>query len=166
MIETFSSNATLSWRVQVYPFPWIEDVLTNSAQRMHMFHPPMLRMGRYFLNLEYLFAKRAFDIMVSGIDLVIFSPIMVVALCICSKGGPALYKQCHPTNSGKRFNILKFRSMRVDAEKDGDARLELLSRTRNACQRLPFVSRPRATSQATQKRTENTTRPITSSRRL
>ena len=38
-------------------------------------------------------------------------------------GGPALYKQVRLTKNGKTFKIWKFRSMRVDAEKDGIARL-------------------------------------------
>ena len=37
--------------------------------------------------------------------------------------GPVLYKQIRLTKDGKQFKILKFRSMRVDAEKDGVARL-------------------------------------------
>ena len=37
--------------------------------------------------------------------------------------GPAFYKQVRLTKDGRRFEILKFRSMRVDAEKDGVARL-------------------------------------------
>ena len=38
-------------------------------------------------------------------------------------GGPALYRQVRLTRDGETFEILKFRSMRVDAEKDGVARL-------------------------------------------
>ena len=38
-------------------------------------------------------------------------------------GGPVFYKQVRLTKNGKLFNVLKFRSMRVDAEKDGKARL-------------------------------------------
>ena len=37
--------------------------------------------------------------------------------------GPAFYKQVRLTKDGRRFEILKFRSMRIDAEKDGVARL-------------------------------------------
>lgn len=56
--------------------------------------------------------------------IVIASPFMLVtAIAIKSDGGPALYKQKRLTKDGKEFNVLKFRSMRVDAEKDGVARL-------------------------------------------
>ena len=38
-------------------------------------------------------------------------------------GGPVLYKQVRCTTNGRQFRILKFRSMRMDAEEDGVARL-------------------------------------------
>ena len=38
-------------------------------------------------------------------------------------GGPVFYKQVRCTEGAKQFKILKFRSMKVDAEKDGKARL-------------------------------------------
>ena len=68
--------------------------------------------------------KRAMDIVLSLIALVITSPIfLVTAIAIKSDGGPAFYKQVRLTKDGKAFEIMKFRSMRVDAEKDGVARL-------------------------------------------
>ena len=111
--------------VQVYVIPRIGDVIMSGAEKMHMFHLPMLRVGRYNPNPEYLFVKRAFDILVSGLALIMLSPVMLaVAIAIkATDGGPAFYKQCRLTKDGKRFNVLKFRSMRVDAEKDGVARL-------------------------------------------
>ena len=111
--------------IRVYLIPRIGDVIMSGAERMHMFHLPMLRVGRYDPNPEYLFIKRAFDLFVSGLALVVLSPIMLsVGLAIkATDGGPAFYKQCRLTKDGKTFNVLKFRSMRVDAEKDGVARL-------------------------------------------
>ncbi len=111
--------------VQVYLIPRIGDVIMSGAERMHMFHLPMLRVGRYNPTPEYLFIKRAFDLVVSGLALVVLSPIMAaVAIAIkATDGGPAFYKQCRLTKDRKTFNVLKFRSMRVDAEKDGVARL-------------------------------------------
>ena len=111
--------------VQVYVIPRIGDVIMSGAERMHMFHLPMLRVGRYNPNPEYLFIKRVFDLFVSGLALLLLSSIMVaVGIAIkATDGGPAFYKQCRLTKDGKTFNVLKFRSMRVDAEKDGVARL-------------------------------------------
>ena len=111
--------------IQVYLIPRIGDVIMSGAERMHMFHLPMLRVGRYNPNPEYLFIKRVFDLFVSGLALLLLSPIMVaVGIAIkATDGGPAFYKQCRLTKDGKTFNVLKFRSMRVDAEKDGVARL-------------------------------------------
>ena len=110
--------------IQVYAIPRIGDVIMGGAKKVHMFHLPMLRIDRYRPIPEYTIAKRAFDILFSGIAIVIASPFMLVtAIAIKSDGGPALYKQKRLTKDGKEFNVLKFRSMRVDAEKDGVARL-------------------------------------------
>jgi sugar transferase (PEP-CTERM system associated) len=68
--------------------------------------------------------KRAFDIFVSGAVLVATLPIMLVAVLAIWRetGRPILYRQKRVGESGRVFEILKFRSMRVDAEKDGVAR--------------------------------------------
>lgn len=111
--------------VQVYVIPRVGDVIMSGAKRMHMFHLPMLRVGRYRPSPEYLFLKRLFDIVVSGVAMIVLSPIfLVTAIAIkASDGGPVFYKQERLTKDGRRFFIHKFRSMRVDAEKDGVARL-------------------------------------------
>ena len=111
--------------INVFVIPRIGDVIMSGAQPMHMFHLPMLRVGRYMASPEYLFVKRAMDIVLSLIALVILSPIfLVTAIAIkATDGGPVFYQQIRLTKDGKQFGILKFRSMRVDAEKDGVARL-------------------------------------------
>ena len=48
---------------------------------------------------------------------------IVLALIIRSDGGTAFYRQDRLTKDGKVFKVLKFRSMKMDAEKDGVARL-------------------------------------------
>ena len=49
---------------------------------------------------------------------------LITAICIKkTDGGPVFYKQTRLTKDGREFDVLKFRSMRVDAEKDGRARL-------------------------------------------
>lgn len=109
----------------VLVIPRVGDVIMSGARTMHMFHIPMLQVGRYMAQPEYLFIKRLADIVISAIALVILSPIILVtAIAIkADDGGPVFYKQVRLTQNGKEFKIIKFRSMRIDAEKDGVARL-------------------------------------------
>lgn len=110
--------------ITVYVLPKIGDIIMSGAKQMHLFHLPFLRVGRYDPAPEYLFVKRLFDIVVSACALIVLCPLMIlVAIAIRRDGGPAFYRQCRLTRDGRRFNVLKFRSMRVDAEKDGVARL-------------------------------------------
>ena len=108
----------------MFVIPRVGDVIMSGAWPMHMFHLPMLRVGRYMASPEFLFVKRAMDIVISLAALIILSPLfLITAIAVKSDGGPAFYKQVRLTKDGKQFEILKFRSMRVDAEKDGVARL-------------------------------------------
>jgi sugar transferase (PEP-CTERM system associated) len=68
--------------------------------------------------------KRTFDICVSGGILLVASPAMLLAALaiLLETGRPALYRQPRIGEHGRIFEILKFRSMRTDAEKDGVAR--------------------------------------------
>lgn len=110
--------------IEVIVIPRIGDVIMSGAHYMHMMHLPMLRVGRYMANPEYLFVKRAMDLGLSLLALIVTSPVfLITALAIKSDGGPVFYKQVRLTKDGKTFEIIKFRSMRVDAEKDGVARL-------------------------------------------
>lgn len=111
--------------IGVYVLPRIGDVMMSGAKRIHLFHLPFLRVSRYDPAPEFLLAKRIFDILVSALALVVLSPVLLVtAIAIKSHdGGPVLYRQTRLTKDGKEFGVLKFRSMRVDAEKDGVARL-------------------------------------------
>jgi sugar transferase (PEP-CTERM system associated) len=65
--------------------------------------------------------KRIMDVMVAVIGLVLAAPLMLLtALAIrLESPGPMLYKQVRAGEFGKLFTILKFRSMRTDAEKHG-----------------------------------------------
>ena len=110
--------------VMMYLVPRIGDVLMSGAQQMHMFHLPMLRVGRYNPSPWHTIAKRTFDVVSAGALFLLISPLMLItAIAIKTDGGPVFYKQRRLTQDGKEFDVLKFRSMRVDAEKDGVARL-------------------------------------------
>lgn len=110
---------------QVYVIPRIGDVIMSGAKQMHMFHLPIMRVQRYKPRPGYLFLKRVFDIVAALIGLIVLSPVfLITAIAIkATDNGPVFYKQERLTKNGKRFMIHKFRSMRVDAEKDGVARL-------------------------------------------
>ena len=110
--------------IMMYLVPRIGDVLMSGAQQMHMFHLPMLRVGRYNPSPWHTIAKRTFDVVSAGVLFLVISPLMLItAIAIKTDGGPVFYKQRRLTQDGKEFDVLKFRSMRVDAEKDGVARL-------------------------------------------
>ena len=65
----------------------------------------------------YDFIKRVFDVILSGLAIVVLSPLMLgLAIAVRSDGGPAIYSQNRVGKNGKRFRILKFRSMCVNAD--------------------------------------------------
>ena len=128
-VQSHDRNVILKYCVAngipVYVLPRIGDIILSGAERVHMFHLPMLRVDRTLNSPENAAVKRCFDLLVSTVALVIASPVMLVtAVAIkLGDGGPVFYKQARLTKDGKIFHVLKFRSMRVDAEKDGVARL-------------------------------------------
>lgn len=111
--------------IQVYIRPRIGDLLLSGSTRLHLLNMPFLHCGRNRTTLLYEIIKRTMDIILSGIALVMLSPVMIVTAVLIHHydGGPAFYRQTRLTKDGNTFEIMKFRSMRVDAEKDGVARL-------------------------------------------
>ena len=68
--------------------------------------------------------KRTIDILVSLSGIIVLSPVFVVIfLVIAFSGGNAIFKQERIGYKGKPFMLYKFRSMKVDAEKDGKPQL-------------------------------------------
>ncbi|MEG2843097.1 MAG: exopolysaccharide biosynthesis polyprenyl glycosylphosphotransferase [Ruthenibacterium sp.] len=115
----------IEYDIEAYVRPCIGDLLIANSRKMHMFNVPILYCSRSHPQQMYLICKRCIDIFCALVALVILGPFMLLtALCIkCYDGGAVLYKQRRLTKNGKVFEILKFRSMRVDAESDGIARL-------------------------------------------
>ena len=76
--------------------------------------------------------KRLIDFFTALICLIIFSPLMLVCYIAVKRedGGPAIFKQERIGRFGRPFNIYKFRSMRMDAEKDGPALYQHENETR------------------------------------
>ncbi len=111
--------------IRIYVMPKITDVLLKGSSQLHLFDTPVLLLREYSIKVEQRAIKRVFDIVLSIVLIIISSPIMLItAIFIKSYDkGPVLYKQIRCTRDMKKFRIMKFRSMKVDAEKDGVARL-------------------------------------------
>ncbi len=111
--------------IRIYVMPKITDVLLKGSSELHLFDTPVLLLREYSIKVEQRAIKRLFDIVLSLVLIVLTSPIMLVtAIAIKSfDKGPVFYKQVRCTVNQKKFKIMKFRSMKVDAEKDGVARL-------------------------------------------
>lgn len=111
--------------IRAFIKPGLSDIIMSGAEETHMMDFPILRIDRYSPLPEYSLIKRAFDIVFSLVLLVVASPLMLaVSIAIkITDGGPVFYKQTRLTKDGKEFRLIKFRSMRVDAEADGVARL-------------------------------------------
>lgn len=71
------------------------------------------------LSYEQRLIKRLLDLMISFIGLIVVSPIILIVAIIIKlyDRGPILFKQERVTENNKTFNLYKFRSMVVDAEK-------------------------------------------------
>lgn len=111
--------------IRVYIMPKIPDILVKGADQLHLFDTPILLTREYVLSIDQRFIKRTIDLSCALVLFLVTSPIMLLTAVIIKlyDGGPVLYKQVRCTRDRKEFRILKFRSMRVDAEKDGVARL-------------------------------------------
>lgn len=128
-VHSHERNIILKWcinkGIEIYVIPRIGDTIMSGARQMHMLHLPILNVGWHNPPTEYLILKRVIDVVIAGIALVLASPIMILtAIAIwATDRGPVFYRQKRLTRNGQEFFVLKFRSMRVDAEKDGVARL-------------------------------------------
>ena len=110
--------------IRVYFVPKLSDIIMKSAEVLNQIDAPLFLNKNNGIGPIKRLVKRIFDILLSGIALVIFSPIfLVIAFLIHNEdSGPVFYRQERVTIGGRRFNIIKFRSMIVDAEKDGKPR--------------------------------------------
>lgn len=114
-----------------YCQPKISDIMLMSSEKIHMFDTPLLLFRNNGLTVEKQVVKRIFDVICSVFMTVVLSPLLLlIALLVkCYDGGPVFYKQARLTKDGKVFMVYKFRSMRVDSEKQG-ARLAMKSDSR------------------------------------
>ena len=120
-----------------YMSPRVEDIMLQGCVPKHLLDTPLMKYDYKYENKRSYYAKRLLDVVLSLFILVLFSPVLLlIALLIkIEDGGPVFFKQARCTKDARVFDILKFRSMVVDAEKygvtpctDGDSRITKVGR--------------------------------------
>ena len=107
------------FRVRTYVAPKLTDIMLRGAKNISLFDTPLLLVKGTGLTPAQRVGKRMMDILLCSIAMIVAAPIMaVVAIAIkLEDGGPVFFRQKRMTRGGREFDILKFRSMIVDAEK-------------------------------------------------
>ncbi len=106
--------------IRSYTLPKLSDILLRSSTELNIFDSPLyLSRNIGGLAWDQKLVKRMVDIIVASLLLVITSPffLLIAILIRCTDPGPVLYTQKRLTEGGIIFNIYKFRTMVVDAEK-------------------------------------------------
>ena len=107
------------YRVRTYVAPKLTDIMLRGAKNISLFDTPLLLVKGTGLTPAQRVGKRLMDILLCSVAMIIAAPVMaVVAIAIkLEDGGPVFFRQKRMTRGGREFDILKFRSMIVDAEK-------------------------------------------------
>jgi exopolysaccharide biosynthesis polyprenyl glycosylphosphotransferase len=108
-------------RVIVKIIPDVYDILSGSVKMTSIFGAPLMEISDHYMQPWQKFLKRLLDIVVSCICLVVLSPIYFITAILVrfSSKGPIFYSHERIGIYGKPFLMYKFRSMYVDAEKNG-----------------------------------------------
>ena len=104
-----------------YFTPRIEDIIIQGCSTRHLLDTPLMKYDYVYEDKKKLNSKRVFDIVFGIVFAIFFAPAMlIIALAIkIEDGGPVFFRQKRCTKDGEVFDIIKFRSMVVDAEKKG-----------------------------------------------
>ena len=114
---------SMAHKKNIYFTPTIEDITLQGCTEKHLLDTPMMKYSYVYETPSEYTGKRILDIVISLSILCITAPLLLIsAIAIkIEDGGPVFFKQKRCTKNGKVFEIVKFRSMIVDAEKNGFA---------------------------------------------
>jgi len=107
-------------KVSIKVFPDVFQIMASEVSIGDLGGLPLLTVRDTAMHGWRLTVKRAIDIVGSALGLIFLSPIMVLlaVLIKLESEGPVFYTQERMGLDGKRFMMLKFRSMRSDAESE------------------------------------------------
>ena len=110
-----------SLKKRTYLLPSSTEVVISTADPIQIFDTPVLLCQNCGLSVEQAAVKRFWDLVFSVLGLIIFSPVFLLTMLFIKidDGAAVFFLQNRVTKDGKIFNIIKFRSMITDAEKDG-----------------------------------------------
>lgn len=111
-------NRLYPCNVEISVVPSLYDMLTGAAMIDDVSDQPLIRISEHKMSDTGLCIKRAFDVVVSAMMLILLSPLyLILSLLVWySSEGPVFYKQERIGLHGLPFNIIKFRTMCVHAE--------------------------------------------------
>jgi exopolysaccharide biosynthesis polyprenyl glycosylphosphotransferase len=114
---------TLDLDVKVKLIPDVYDILSGSVKFTSVIHAPLIEVNREVVPRWQVNAKRIFDVCFSLFVIVGFSwfYLLLAVMVKLSSKGPVIFSQERLGLNGRPFRIYKFRSMYIDAEKNGPA---------------------------------------------
>jgi exopolysaccharide biosynthesis polyprenyl glycosylphosphotransferase len=107
--------------VSIKILPDMYDILSGSVKMTSIFGAPLIEVNREIMPAWQRSLKRIMDICVSILCLLLLAPLyigLMIAVKLSSPG-PIFFKQERLGFHGRPFNIIKFRTMYIDAEKEG-----------------------------------------------
>jgi len=110
-----------SSKVVIKVIPDIHDIILGSVKMTAIFQAPLIQIFPEIMPYWQVVLKRVFDVVFSIFAIFVLSPVFLftaLGVYFTSKG-PIFYSQVRIGKDGKAFNMLKFRTMFQDAEKDG-----------------------------------------------
>lgn len=129
--------------IRVYVVPKLADIILKYSDSINVIDTPLYLNRNLGMSFGQRFLKRAMDLFFCTLAVILLSPVFLIsAIAIkLEDGGPVFFRQERVTKGGRHFMILKFRSMIVDAEKDGrphpagekDDRITKVGRVIRAC---------------------------------
>ncbi|MCX7607191.1 MAG: sugar transferase [Bacteroidia bacterium] len=109
--------------VEIHLVPALRDVLGGGVRVGSPLEIPWVTVGPVPPSPWYEGVKRGIDIVLATVALILLAPVMaIIAILVrLSSPGPIIFSQERIGKNGRPFTIYKFRTMYVDAEKEGPA---------------------------------------------
>lgn len=109
----------ISKNKNIYIAPSLYEIILSNSKLTQFDDIPVFKVRHLSLSLEQRLFKRSFDLILTFPGLLVASPFMLFAAMMIKvqDQGPVFYKQERLTEGGRLFEVIKFRTMVIDAEK-------------------------------------------------